>query len=313
MKTLSFLTLILFLASCQTNTSTNSPTTNTGWEIEQENNEEISTVEETLTYSNINSPEIKQEILWLLQEAGIKEEHIEEFLGDISRYNTDIENTTLTSEWYTTVDGLEVTYDEETIVNLVDEKNFPFIGLNCRLTSYKLLEDLIIIETPDVEEAQNLSIDQYAIDNAGEWFLSQQQQKEFTTLFASIPTENTKDIQVHLKNIQNYWREKGISFIENDKISFVSVFFHNTLDDDLFIGHAGILLPYWDNKLAFIEKLSFQLPYQINIFEDRVELNDYLMRKYDISYNQPEARPFIMENGELMEGYRANTQNPGVR
>lgn len=37
---------------------------------------------------------------------------------------------------------------------------------------------------------------------------------------------------------------------------------------------------------------------------NRIELNDYLMEKYDTSWDQDTARPFIMENDSLMEGYR---------
>ena len=41
-------------------------------------------------------------------------------------------------------------------------------------------------------------------------------------------------------------------------------------------------------------------------FADRTELSDYLMGKYDVSWGQSTARPFIMENDELMEGWRSN-------
>ena len=34
------------------------------------------------------------------------------------------------------------------------------------------------------------------------------------------------------------------------------------------------------------------------------EILDYLMEKYDTSWDQDTARPFIMENDSLMEGYR---------
>ncbi len=66
----------------------------------------------------------------------------------------------------------------------------------------------------------------------------------------------------------------------------------------------GVLMPSEDGKLLFIEKLSFQIPYQAVKFENRTELNDYLMNKYDIDWDQPIAKPFIMENDQLLEGYR---------
>jgi hypothetical protein len=80
----------------------------------------------------------------------------------------------------------------------------------------------------------------------------------------------------------------------------------NKRDEDyLFIGHTGVLFEGEDG-LYFVEKLAFQEPYQVCKFKNRTELSDYLMTKYDLSYDQPTAAPFIMENDQLMEGYREN-------
>ena len=98
--------------------------------------------------------------------------------------------------------------------------------------------------------------------------------------------------------------------MENEHASLISVVFHESLAEDdnyLFIGHIGILIEY-EGKLFFVEKLAFQEPYQVTEFEDRNQLNDYLMTKYDLSFDQPTAAPFIMENDQLMDGYRSNTQ-----
>ena len=46
-------------------------------------------------------------------------------------------------------------------------------------------------------------------------------------------------------------------------------------------------------------------------FTDRTALSDYLMGKYDISWGQDTARPFIMENDTLMEGWRPCAENKG--
>ena len=43
-------------------------------------------------------------------------------------------------------------------------------------------------------------------------------------------------------------------------------------------------------------------------FADRTALSDYLMGKYDTSWGQDTASPFIMENDELMDGWRPNTE-----
>lgn len=42
-------------------------------------------------------------------------------------------------------------------------------------------------------------------------------------------------------------------------------------------------------------------------FAGRTALSDYLMRKYDTSWGQDTASPFIMENDKLMDGWRPNT------
>ena len=64
-----------------------------------------------------------------------------------------------------------------------------------------------------------------------------------------------------------------------------------------------ILFPS-NNKLFFVEKIAFQEPYQLTVFNNRIELNDYLMLRYDTNVGQSMAKPFIMENDELMKGYR---------
>ena len=72
-------------------------------------------------------------------------------------------------------------------------------------------------------------------------------------------------------------------------------------------GHTGVLVPF-DDKLMFIEKLSFNEPYQAVIVNSRTELSDYLMEKYDVEYNQKNTRPFIFENGSLMKNFRQNPE-----
>ena len=83
------------------------------------------------------------------------------------------------------------------------------------------------------------------------------------------------------------------------KASLITVVFHSSFgenENELFIGHAGVLVPTKDKKLLFVEKLSFSLPYQVLKFDNRKQLKNYLMGMYDISWGQEEAKPFIMEN-----------------
>ncbi len=74
----------------------------------------------------------------------------------------------------------------------------------------------------------------------------------------------------------------------------------------LFVGHVGVLLTAEDGTLHFVEKVAFQEPYRLLRFADRTALSDCLMGKYDTSWGQDMASPFIMENDELMDGWRPN-------
>ena len=102
-----------------------------------------------------------------------------------------------------------------------------------------------------------------------------------------------------------------------DSRALLSVIFHDKFSDDentLSVGHAGVLLPSEDGTLYFLEKVAFQEPYRLLKFQNRTELSDYLMEKYDTAWGQDTTRPFIMENDALLEGFRQNPlEKPEVK
>ena len=119
---------------------------------------------------------------------------------------------------------------------------------------------------------------------------------------AADSTETAEQV----KALQAGWAERGVAF-EEGAARLISVVLHDRFsdtDNTLFIGHVGVLLPAGDGSLYFVEKVAFQEPYRLVKLRNRIELNDYLMERYDTSWDQDTARPFIMENDSLMEGYR---------
>ena len=109
--------------------------------------------------------------------------------------------------------------------------------------------------------------------------------------------------------MQEEWKFRGIAFRENESIRLITVFFHDKPTEEesiLFVGHVGVLLIADDGTHYFVEKVAFQEPYRLLRFADRTALSDYLMGKYDVSWGQSTARPFIMENDDLMDGWRPN-------
>lgn len=263
----------------------------------------------SLTYSNLADAPSQDEAKKVMESAGIAAESIDTFFEGVNYFNGAIEEQDLTKEGFTTIDSLNPEYDQFAMQDMWDAKNPEFIGYNCRITSYDLMKDSISIGKPDTKNANWLMFDNMAIENGPEQVFNKEEKEQFDTLYAFVPTEETKDIAVHVKKVKEDWKKKNIQFTNEDKMSLISVFFHDE-EGYLFIGHIGVLLPTEDDKLLFLEKVAFQEPYQAVKFNNRVELNDYLMNKYDTAWNQPTAKPFIMENDELLEGYRENPDNP---
>ena len=119
---------------------------------------------------------------------------------------------------------------------------------------------------------------------------------------------DSTEVEAQAKALQEGWTARGIAFADS-RASMISVVFHDKFSDEdntLFIGHVGVLLPAEDGSLYFIEKVAFQEPYRLVKLQNRTELSDYLMEKYDTSWGQDTTRPFIMENDTLMDGYRPN-------
>ena len=100
----------------------------------------------------------------------------------------------------------------------------------------------------------------------------------------------------------------GYGLNDKTKASLITVVFHSSFskkENELFIGHAGVLVPLKNKKYIFIEKLSFQSPYQVIKFESKQQLNEYLMRMYDTEWGQDTAKPFIMENNDVLSCYHS--------
>ena len=269
-----------------------------------------------LTYSNLVDIATQEEVQKALITAGIAEQNVASFLESVALFNQTVgDKAGLVPKGFVTIDSLLPKYDEVAIQSIWTSKYPMFQGYNCRLTSFTLLRDLITFPADkkfaSKEENEVLFIDRESLHNTPKKFFTPEEENNFFTLFTEVPTTNTKDINTHLQTMQSAWKERGINFrYKNDptKASLISAVFHSQItpeENTLFVGHVGVLVPF-EGKLLFIEKLAFQEPYQAIKFANRTQLSDYLMNRYDVEWEQPNAIPFIMENDALMEGYRPN-------
>ena len=93
--------------------------------------------------------------------------------------------------------------------------------------------------------------------------------------------------------------DKGKLF--DAKARMLSVVVHDNLDgDSLFVGHVGVLVPTTDGYL-FVEKLTFEEPYQAIKFASKKDCYKYLTTKYKDYTGPGLAKPFIMDNDKWVD------------
>ena len=222
-------------------------------------------------------------------------------------------NASVKSEWLT--DGFEsaaptdTKYDSYEMQDEWTAANGSFPGYNCRITAFGLFSEFITAgaDQPETQGEDSLFTDLETID-ADPNALCGDSISKFCALFAPVNAADSTEVEAQVKVLQEDWAARGIAFA-NSGSSMISVVFHDKFSDEdntLFIGHVGVLLPAEDGTMYFIEKVAFQEPYRLVKLQNRTELNDYLMEKYDTSWGQDTTRPFIMENDTLMDGYRPN-------
>ena len=183
--------------------------------------------------------------------------------------------------------------------------NYPeFAGINCRITTFGLVSDMIKVENEDKINLSAVEIDNSSFKNPPVPTLKSDEINKFNKFYSAIKTSNTGDFKVHLEKIKDFWKENGISFPDSDKYSIISVYVFSSLDEndnELFVGHTGLLFPLKDGRIMLVEKLAFTSPYQAIIFKDRKDLYDYLMKLYDFSSESYPAKPLIFENNDLLK------------
>lgn len=190
-----------------------------------------------------------------------------------------------------------------------------FTGYNCRITAFGLLEPFLDIDPAGETRGDALMLDMLALEEDPSVLPAPESRDRFRVLFSLIPTVKSTETGDHVQVVQEDWASRGIDFSAMGTASLITVFFHDAWGEtvqELMIGHAGVLFDRGGEELYFLEKIAFQEPYQLTRFENRTQLNDYLMWKYDFYVEgQETARPFILENDRLLEGYRPNAALTG--
>ena len=278
-------TLLLTLVACSQTQKTSDSTAETSVTQSQSNQ-----VSWKATYSNLNNQPSAEEVRKALA-AHLDKDSVDAFFNLVNDYNATVGSVGLTGDFSTFT---KTDYDVEKISNLWVPKKGDFVGTNCRINSYCLLKNSI--EIPKLEKNDSLLfVDNDAIDK-GRVF-GAEDKDAFDILFSRVKTEATTDVKVHAAKMEQFLSQ----FKFNENARMLSVVVHDDLDgQSLFIGHVGILVPSEDGYL-FIEKLTFEEPYQAIKFATKEDCYKYLDTKYENYTGEGLAKPFIMDNDKWVQ------------
>ena len=278
-------TLLLTLVACSQTQKTSDSTAETSVTQSQSNQ-----VSWKATYSNLNNQPSAEEVRKALA-AHLDKDSVDAFFNLVNDYNETVGSVGLTGDFSTFT---KTDYDVEKISNLWTPKKGDFVGTNCRINSYCLLKNSI--EIPKLEKDDSLLfVDNDAIDK-GKVF-GAEDKDAFDILFSRVKTEATTDVRVHAAKMEQFLSQ----FKFNENARMLSVVVHDDLDGQtLFIGHVGILVPSEDGYL-FVEKLTFEEPYQAIKFATKEDCYKYLDTKYENYTGEGLAKPFIMDNDKWVQ------------
>ena len=278
-------TLLLTLVACNQAQKSSDGTTETS--VTQTQPAQVSW---KASYTNMNSQPSAEEVRKALA-AYLDKDSVDAFVNLVNDYNNTVGSVGLTGDFSTFT---KTDYDVEKISNLWTPQKGDFVGTNCRINSYCLLKNSI--EIPKLEKDDSLLfVDNDAIDK-GKIF-GAEDKDAFDILFSRVKTEATTDVKVHAAKMEQFLSQ----FKFNENARMLSVVVHDDLDGhSLFIGHVGILVPSEDGYL-FVEKLTFEEPYQAIKFATKEDCYKYLDTKYENYTGEGLAKPFIMDNDKWVQ------------
>ncbi|WP_311480275.1 DUF4300 family protein [uncultured Anaerococcus sp.] len=217
--------------------------------------------------------------------------NVDKFMDMVSDYNKSVGEKNLIGDFK---EDLNPTYDTGKLIENRQKAQKKFPDTNCRINAYLLAVANMKIQRAGNPDDEMLFMD---LEKIKEGHLFDGQVSEtFRKFFSRVPTDESKNPEDQAKVMEKYF--EGWSFPRD--ASLVSVVIHDNLDGNyLFIGHIGVLVKT-DEGYLFVEKISFEEPYQAIKFPNRQAVYDYLKNKFK-DYTDPNTcPPFVMDNGEYV-------------
>lgn len=216
---------------------------------------------------------------------------LDEFIAMVKDYNQTVGEENLISDFK---EDINPVYDVGKLIENREkaDKNYP--DTNCRINSYLLAVNNMKVQKAGDPDDEMLFMDLEKIKE-GELF-DEKITETFKKFFSRVPTNGSKNPKDQAKVMEEYF--KDWSYPKNADL--VSVVIHDNLDGNyLFIGHIGVLVNI-EGGYLFVEKISFEEPYQAIKFSNRQDVYAYLKEKYKDYTDPATCPPFVMDNGEYV-------------
>ena len=256
-----------------------------------------------MVYNNLQTKQSRNDLKNIMSNTDLNKNNTERFFKQVNFFNKQVDKDLLVSKDYERSDKIK-DYDFYKIQEELYKKYPTFTGINCRITSFGLISDKINIKNTKNPNLSVVEIDNTSFEDNPVPTLEKEEIAKFNKFYSAIPTENKNDRDFQIEKIKDFWKDNGITINTGKNYNLISVFVFSNLDEnnnELFIGHTGLLFNMEDDRYMLVEKLAFTAPYQVVIFENKNDLYDYLMELYDFSNDEYPIKPIIFEDDKVLE------------
>ncbi|MDU5230071.1 MAG: DUF4300 family protein [Anaerococcus sp.] len=255
-----------------------------------------------IIYNNLQTKQSRNDLKNIMSNTDLNKNNTERFFKQVNFFNKQVDKDLLVSKDYERADKIK-DYDFYKIQEELYKKYPTFTGINCRITSFGLISDKINIKNTKNPNLSVVEIDNTSFEDNPVPTLEKEEIAKFNKFYSAIPTENKNDRDFQIEKIKDFWKDNGITINTGKNYNLISVFVFSNLDEnnnELFIGHTGLLFNMEDDRYMLVEKLAFTAPYQVVIFENKNDLYNYLMELYDFSNDEYPIKPIIFEDDKVL-------------
>ncbi|MBR2751710.1 MAG: DUF4300 family protein [Clostridiales bacterium] len=256
-------------------------------------------------YSNLVDLESQDVLRTALEEAGVQKPYIDALLENIIQYNAATGDILpVQSGFAVFTENAASAYDSTKLERKWKSKYGNLTGRrNCRLTAFEAMGSLISYDTASQVTEPMMLVE----INDSSVFQSDSDIRQFTLLFNGIESSENISVSEQAEQINEYWRQTGISFQGNNNISLISIWFNGSDiydDSDQYIlhcGHAAVLIHTKSEGVMLLEKLDYNFPYQLIIFPGEEQALKYIVDFNCAENNDSEIVPIVFVDDRLLK------------